>query len=215
MLRRSVRSRPEPVGRPRPGIRRSRSEASRGRASASMSARIRAGDAGAEEELYERHRRGLAIILDHKLGSGGEVDDLLQETFRLALEKIRGGELRESARLPQFLNSLARNLAIHHCRREGRRRGDEDFEAVGKTFEIRPGQLDRVCRKEQAALALRVLAGLRNRRDRELLYRFYIAEEEKAEICGDFRLSSLHFNRVLHRARQRYREHYEKVAGNL
>jgi RNA polymerase sigma-70 factor (ECF subfamily) len=35
-----------------------------------------------------------------------------------------------------------------------------------------------------------------------------VAEEDKARICADLGLSSLHFNRVLNRARDRYRELY-------
>jgi RNA polymerase sigma-70 factor (ECF subfamily) len=46
-------------------------------------------------------------------------------------------------------------------------------------------------------------------RDRQLLFRFYIAEDDKERICADLGLTSLHFNRVLHRARERYKELYE------
>ena len=49
-------------------------------------------------------------------------------------------------------------------------------------------------------------ASWRNERDREILLRFYIAEEDKDRIAADYGLSSLQFNRVLHRARQRYKE---------
>ncbi len=181
---------------------------------AELVASIRAGDGEAEETLYRRYRRGLWMILSQMALSREDAEDLLQEAFRLGLAKIRAGELRQPERLPQFLNSLARNLAIHHYRREGRRRGDENLEAVERTYQTPPGQFDRLYRRQKASLAVEVLDELRNDRDRELLYRFYIAEDEKAEICGDLNLSSLHFNRVLHRARQRYRVLYEKaVAG--
>lgn len=57
----------------------------------------------------------------------------------------------------------------------------------------------------------RVLAELPSDRDREILFRFYIAEDEKDSICRDLGLTSLHFNRVLFRARERYRELYEET----
>lgn len=183
------------------------------RPAAELALSVRAGEPGAEEELYERYRRGIAMILQQMVRSRAAAEDLFQETFRLAVEKLRRGELREPARLPQFLNSLARNLAIHHFRKEGKRRDDEGLEAVAETYQIAPGQFDRVRRQEKATLALAVLEELRNDRDRELLYRFYIAEDEKEEICRDLGLESLHFNRVLYRARQRYRELYERAAG--
>jgi len=43
-------------------------------------------------------------------------------------------------------------------------------------------------------------------RDRELLVRFYLQEESKEELCRAFGLTELHFNRVIHRARDRFRD---------
>jgi RNA polymerase sigma-70 factor (ECF subfamily) len=63
---------------------------------------------------------------------------------------------------------------------------------------------------EKAGIVRRILNELRPARDREVLYRFYIAEQEKEHICAELGLTSLHFNRILFRARERYRELYEK-----
>jgi RNA polymerase sigma-70 factor (ECF subfamily) len=54
------------------------------------------------------------------------------------------------------------------------------------------------------------MAELGSDRDRQLLFRFYVGEEDKDRLCRDLDLSSLHFNRVLFRARQRYKELYER-----
>jgi DNA-directed RNA polymerase specialized sigma24 family protein len=70
----------------------------------------------------------------------------------------------------------------------------------------RAGQLGELLERENAALVRRVLHELGNERDRQILLRFYIAEEDKERLSEDFGLSSLQFNRVLHRARQRYKE---------
>ena len=43
-------------------------------------------------------------------------------------------------------------------------------------------------------------------RDRELLVRFYLYEESKESLCRTFGLTELHFNRVIYRARDRFRE---------
>ena len=45
-----------------------------------------------------------------------------------------------------------------------------------------------------------------SQRDRTLLVRFYLDEEEKESICQDLRLDARQFDRVLHRARQRLRQ---------
>ena len=180
---------------------------------AELVAKILSGDRRAEEALFERYRRGIATILRQTLGSRAVAEDLFQETFRLALEKVRAGELRDPERLPQFLNSLARNLAIDYFRKNTRRGTDEPLESVDHTLEIEPSQYAQLARREKGQLALEVLRQLGNDRYRQLLYRYYIAEEEKASLCADFDLSSLHFNRVLFRARQHYRELFLKVIG--
>jgi DNA-directed RNA polymerase specialized sigma24 family protein len=70
------------------------------------------------------------------------------------------------------------------------------------------GPLSDLLTRERADLVRQVIQELGASRDRDILLRFYIAEEDKERISRDFGLSSLQFNRVLHRARQRYREVY-------
>lgn len=180
---------------------------------ADLVARIQQRDPQAEGALVERYGRAVRVMLKQLLRAQPQAEDLFQETFRLALEKIRSGAVREPAALPRFVTSLARNLAINHFRIETRRRTDADSEAVAEISHAAPEQLDRLLLAEKAALVRRLIAELPTDRDRQVLYRFYIGEEEKAKICADLELDSLHFNRVLHRARQRYRQLYERAAG--
>jgi RNA polymerase sigma-70 factor (ECF subfamily) len=50
-----------------------------------------------------------------------------------------------------------------------------------------------------------------NERDIQVLFRFYLAEHDKKQICADLGLTSMQFNLVIHRARERYRELYERA----
>ena len=43
-------------------------------------------------------------------------------------------------------------------------------------------------------------------RDREILLRFYLNDEDKDSICAGLGVDSTHFNRVLFRAKERFRE---------
>ncbi len=181
---------------------------------AELVARIQAGDRRAEEELIERFGRGIRLLLRRDLGARAEADDLFQETFRLALRKIPDGELREPAKLGGFLAGLAHNLAIGHLRHEARDLGRAGPGAVERLAASSPSPLGSLLAHERASLVRRVLAELGNPRDRRILFRFYLAGDDKQEICRDLGLGSLHFNRVLHRARQRYRKLYEKTAGD-
>ncbi len=185
-------------------------QSSDSRSPAELAIRILTGDCAAEEELVTRHYRAVRRVLQRWARRPDDVEDLLQETFRLALVKLRDGQLQQPSRLRPFLISLARNLAINQCRIETRRRTDADSEEVeGRAFNV-PDTLSQLISTEKANLVLRLLAELETPRDCEILSRFYITEEDKSTICEDLSLSSLHFNRVLHRARRRYRRLYEQ-----
>jgi RNA polymerase sigma-70 factor, ECF subfamily len=169
-------------------------------------ARIAAGDPGAEERLVARFGKSVALLLDRHTNGRPEAEDLFQDTFRTALEKLRRNELREPEKLPGFLAGIARSLAIEHYRKSSRRKTEPDSEAVLAAEDHRQGQLGDLLARENAALVRRVIGELGTSRDREILVRFYIAEEDKDRIAADHGLTSLQFNRVLHRARQRYKE---------
>jgi RNA polymerase sigma-70 factor (ECF subfamily) len=177
--------------------------------------RIVSGDPAAEVELVQRFSRATSFLLRRLTRDDAMAEDLYQETFRLVIEKVRGGELREAERLPGFVSSLARNLFLGSVRRDVRRRQrHEEPEAAETAPDPAPGQLAGLLARERAATVRRVLAELKNERDREILTRFYIADQDKEAICRDIQLSDLHFNRVLFRARQRYKELFESRHGS-
>ena len=173
--------------------------------------RIVSGEPAAEAELVQRFSRALSFLLQRLTRDEAVAEDLYQETFRLVIEKVRRGELREPERLPGFVVNLARNLFLSSTRRSGRRqKWHGDPEKAETAPDPAPGQLSSLLARERAATVRQVLAELKNDRDREILSRYYIADEPKESICRDLELSDLHFNRVLFRARQRYRELFEK-----
>jgi RNA polymerase sigma-70 factor (ECF subfamily) len=180
--------------------------------------RIMAGEGRAEEELIAHFGDGLLFLLRRWTRDPYTAEDLYQETVRLALEKIRRGEVREPDKLPGFLRSLAKNLSIHYYRR-GSVRGERerDLEEVGADAVVShdaTDQLTSLLRAEKAALVRQVIGEMPLERDRQVLFRFYIGEEEKERICADLGLTGPELNVVLFRARQRYRKLFEeRLAG--
>lgn len=168
-------------------------------------ARIEAGERPAEAELVERYGRAVALLLGRHTRSREEAEDLYQDTFRLALEKLRAGELRQPEKLPGFLARIAKNLAIEHYRKIGRRKTEADSEVAHEAVAVPESQLGNLLARERAAQVRRVIGELSTARDRELLLRFYIAEEDKDALAADLGLDNLQLNRVLFRARQRYK----------
>ncbi|HVR99587.1 MAG TPA: sigma-70 family RNA polymerase sigma factor [Thermoanaerobaculia bacterium] len=175
--------------------------------------RIVAGDREAEAELVARYSPVLEHLLRRWSRDPATAEDLLQETLGLALRKIREGEVRQPESLGAFLHSLARNQSVQLYRRtENRTDRHEPLDEV-RLPEARPGQLAGLLRQEKIGLIRQVLAELRPERDRQILYRYYIAEERAEPICADLGITAEHFYRVLHRARQRYKALLEQRIG--
>jgi RNA polymerase sigma-70 factor (ECF subfamily) len=177
---------------------------------AALVERIRAGERSAEQELVERYSRGVSFVIRQLVKDRDAVDDIYQETFRLVLEKIRAGVVREPERLSGFIASIARNLVTEQFRRVSRRRLREEPEADQPIASPSPSQLEGLLREEKNSLVRRVLASLSSDRDRKILYRFYLADDDKDEICADLGVTNLHFNQILCRARERYKKLFEE-----
>jgi RNA polymerase sigma-70 factor (ECF subfamily) len=173
--------------------------------------RIRTGDRSAEDELVQRYSRGVFFVINQSVSDTTVADDIYQESFRLVLEKVRAGEVREPERLSGFISSLTRNLVIEYFRRSSRQQVRQEGDADQRIPSPQPSQLDQLLRKEQGLLARRVLEALPSDRDRKVLYRFYIADDEKEQICADLEVSSGHFNQILCRARERYKKLFEDM----
>jgi RNA polymerase sigma-70 factor (ECF subfamily) len=177
------------------------------RVAADLVGRIGAGDEAAESELVERYSRGVLFLLQRLTRDPALAEDLHQETFLVVLGRLRDAGLEQPERLVGFLRATARNLWTGQQRKIARRATDSDSEGVERaTADERGGQLRHVLGRERARAVRRALSELRTDRDRQILYRFYLLEETKETICADLDLSDLHFNRVLHRARQRLGE---------
>jgi RNA polymerase sigma-70 factor, ECF subfamily len=178
---------------------------------ADLVGRIRAGDQQAEAELVESYNRIVTNIIRRKVGDAALADDLYQETFCIVLEKIREGEIREAEKISGFVCSVARNRVIKYFQRALRQ--ESLTEETLPPLHSASDQLEELLRKEQADIVRQILKEMANQRDIQVLFRFYLAEHDKEQICADLGLTSLQFNLVLHRARQRYRELYERATN--
>jgi RNA polymerase sigma-70 factor (ECF subfamily) len=182
-----------------------------GTADADLAERIRQGDPAAEAELYRRHGAGVKQILVRITGGDFALaDELCQDALIVALKRLRKEPLDDPRQLPAFVAQVARNLAIAERRKQGRRQtstGSDELEAV---IDEAPGQEGAVEVEGMATAVRTVLRELKSARDRALLIRYYLRDEDKASICRDLGLAESVFNVVLFRARNRLRELLQK-----
>lgn len=176
------------------------------RISADLAARIRNSDRSAEEDLVRRYGPGLLRLLTRRTRDAEVARDLRQDTFETALAKLRVGELENPASIGAYLRGIAERLATGHYRKDARRATTPDSDMIEREADPRQSPFENVS-NEQVQKAVRALiAELPTPRDRDILIGVYVNEEEKEQLCARLEIDATHFNRVLFRAKQRFRE---------
>ena len=164
---------------------------------------VKQGDRTAETEMVERYSRGLRFLLRRKTRDTTLTEDFLQETWAIALVKIRDNGLDNPERLAGYLCGIANNLVLGEKRRVNRQRTAVNSEIVALIPDESSNPYRHASRAEVCNQIRDLLNDLKTERDREILKRFYVREEDKESICKRLDISGVHFNRVLYRARQR------------
>jgi RNA polymerase sigma-70 factor (ECF subfamily) len=160
---------------------------------------------GSDADLRQL-RSGILFLLHREVADPALADDLCNETFRIVLERLRRQPLEEPGKLAAYLAQTARNLAIADQRKTARRQTVTGEQAAIDVLASEGPDPSVVAQAQVRARAIRkVLEEMPNIRDRQLLVRFYLNDEAKAEICRDLGLTEEHFYTVMFRARERFR----------
>lgn len=162
------------------------------------------GEDAISDQFVKQHYASLQLLLQRRIKDAGVAEEMLNEALATAISHMRVGRVSQPERLPGYVYRVALNLYRNYCRefdnRSDLRVKTDDIDqlptAAGST-DVAYSELPRIVR--------RLIEELPTARDRELMRRFYLDEEDKADICDSLRLSSLHFDKVVFRARQRIR----------
>lgn len=161
---------------------------------------------GSGQQAILRNMAGLRAQLARVTGSVELASDLLQDAVVTALQKLHAGQISDPAHLDGYVYRVALNHLRNYRRKDRSRTVDseelaEPAESAESSRPVRDLEAD-----QWARLVKQLLREVPLARDRELLVRFYLDEESKQELCQAFGLTELHFNRVIHRARDRFRD---------
>jgi RNA polymerase sigma-70 factor, ECF subfamily len=152
---------------------------------------------------------GLRALILRRVGDPEVAADILQDAAVTTLEKLRKGEIAHPENVGGYLYRVALNHLRNHRRKD--RTGVSSAEALNELGNPdEDADWQRVGRPQWAAAARRILEELPGARDRDILKRFYLCDQDKEQICRELQLSHEHFNRVMFRARNRFKDLLER-----
>jgi RNA polymerase sigma-70 factor (ECF subfamily) len=166
---------------------------------ASVVERIQRGDASGASDLYHTLSRSARIKLNCVVDAHS-VDDGVHDVLVAVLEAIRRGAIREPERLMGFVRTVMRRRMAAQIRgnmAQRRRLAPIDPLELPAPSEQSPEAA--TVRRERLELIRKMLKKLCER-DRELLIRFYLYEQNQEDICRQMGLTATQFRLYKSRA---------------
>lgn len=174
---------------------------------AELVARIARGDRTAEAAFVARYAASArAIARRHARPNEPAVDDVVQDVLANVIERLRAGALRDGAALPAYV----RNAVVFGVRALGRGAHPSCEDPAELEAAVEAGPVSAAEQVERQRAIREVLAELSVERDRQLIVRFYLEEQERADVCRALGIDEAHFHRVVFRARERLRARLEQ-----
>lgn len=162
-----------------------------------------AGSRQAVEAALVRHYPGLMNVLTRRVGDPQLARDMLQDAIVTALAKVDDGVEVSPQHVAGYVFRTALNHLRNHRRHERQNGGADVLDGIAD--ERAPTALEQSQRDSNRALVRRVLHEMNVPRDREVLVRLYLDDQDRERICEDLGLSDVQFNKVVARARERLR----------
>jgi RNA polymerase sigma-70 factor, ECF subfamily len=162
-------------------------------------------DQSAIGRLIAKDYIGLRLLITRRTGDREVAADLLNDAVCKTWEKWRAGQIQRPHQIGGYIFQVAMNLLRNYRRtvadRPDRRAGLERLDQ----HHVAENATDTQLEEQVASKVKQLIRGMDSHRDRTVLVRFYLDEDDKDSICRDLGLSALQFDKILHRARLRLR----------
>jgi len=164
---------------------------------------LRARDANAEASLVAYFSKPVQVKLRARLRSPELVQDAYQETFLRVLSYFRSGKTLENpGSLPGFIFVTCHNVALELLRAHTRQ--DQFPERLQDPVALGLDPERQMVTEERKVLVRRLLEEL-SEKDRKLIKRVFLDEEDKDAVCREFDVNRDYLRVLLHRARVRFK----------
>ena len=170
--------------------------------------RLRDGDSDTEHHFVSHFSNVIRLSLRARLRSWELIEDIRQETFLRVFNFIRSDRsLDHPERLGAYVHSVSINVMMEHLRASTRH--PPIPEEAHQFADKRASADGALVTRERKELVKTVLADL-SEKDRRILRSVFLEERDKSEICEDFQVDRDYLRVLVHRAKTRFREIFEK-----
>jgi RNA polymerase sigma-70 factor, ECF subfamily len=160
-------------------------------------------DAETENHLIASFSKAIQAKLQMRLRWPELVQDARQETFLRIFSYFRSGKTLENpASLPGFVHSVCHNVALEFLRSHTRH--DQIAENAPEPLDISASPEEQVVTAERKQIVRKLLDELPVK-DRELLRRVLLEEEDKDAVSKEFGVGRNYLRVLLYRARVRFK----------
>jgi RNA polymerase sigma-70 factor (ECF subfamily) len=176
--------------------------------------RLTEGDADTEQHFHGYFGRLLLIKLRHRLRLPQEVLDARQETLMRVLVTLRQKRtLEHPERLGAFVNAVCNNVLLEMGRSARRTVPLNDTVESDGWAPVAADNPEASFVTAQQQAKVREVLSLLPQRDQALLRDVFLNEEDKDVVCQKFGVDREYLRVLLHRAKARFREAYERDKG--
>jgi RNA polymerase sigma-70 factor, ECF subfamily len=158
------------------------------------------------EALIARDYAGLRTLIHRRTGDIQVAADLLNDAICTAWEKWLDGRIAHPEQIAGYIFQTAINLMRNHRRiianTPARRASSEALDSLPAG----DGSKNDGIEVKVAQKVVGIIQSMSSYRDRTILVRFYLDEEDKESICRDLKITPAQFTKILHRARVRLRD---------
>jgi RNA polymerase sigma-70 factor (ECF subfamily) len=154
-----------------------------------------------EQHLVSHFQRAVQSKLRLQLRSPELAQDACQETFLRVFNYFRSGKtLDNPASLPGFVHKVCHNIGLEFLRAHTRH--PQLAEDMPEPVDTAPSPERQVVTEERKQIVQRILRDLPGK-DRELLRRVFLEEEDKDAVCSELGVDRNYLRVLLYRARLR------------
>ena len=173
-------------------------------------ARLKARDQETQNHFYQYFSLPIRTFMRVRF-RWEDAEDLTQQVFLAALEKIDAGALREAAKLPGYVIGISRHICRQHIRKVGQHRLAEKADVDVSQLSARETSAETNVITRQLVRAMSQIVEQLPARDREALMR-ELEEQPREQIAQALGVNIASVRLIVHRAWHRVRLEWRRTA---